>query len=99
LVHVEDALVYAACCITVFVAMAVVDGVLENTRVPSVDEISVVPVTRGITMRVDKWLGAVHGVRPVEITGVPVKLHEDTGQSDREVGVCAAARIRAGGQE
>lgn len=52
----EDALSGTACGATILVTMTVVNGLLQGTVIPAVDEIGVVPIPGRITERVDKWL-------------------------------------------
>lgn len=93
----EDPLVSTAGGIAVRVAVAVVDRTLEHTVFPAVVEVCVVPVPGGITVRKYKGLVGVHRLRTnlVELAGVPVELHEDTGEVDGILGVQAVAAIRA----
>jgi hypothetical protein len=85
--------------IAVRVAVASVNNALENTVVPSVEEVCVISVSGSVTVGEDKWLVGLHGLRAelVEIGGGPVDLEEDTGKTDREIGVRALSAVRSSG--
>lgn len=51
LVQVEDALLRTAGRVAVLIAVAFVNGLLQNTCIPSVDEIGMVPVPSWISVR------------------------------------------------
>jgi len=50
LVHIEEPLLNAACGVAIRIAMAPVYSVLQDTFVPSVDEISVVPIPSRVSV-------------------------------------------------
>jgi hypothetical protein len=56
LVHVEYALIDTAGGIAIDVAMAVVNGLLQNTSVPTVQKVSMISIASWITIGVHKWL-------------------------------------------
>lgn len=62
LVHVEQTLLHAACCITVWVTMAVINSLLEDTLVPTINKVSMVSIPSRVTVRVHKWLSRIHGL-------------------------------------
>jgi hypothetical protein len=57
LVHVENTLLDAACGVTELIAITVVNRVLQNAWCPSVNEVCMVSITRGVAVRIHKWLG------------------------------------------
>jgi len=85
----EDALSGTACGATILVTMTVVNGLLQGTVIPTIDEIGMVPVPGRITERVDKWLCRVLRLVTVlvKIARGPVHLQEDARKSNGEVGV------------
>lgn len=91
LVHLEQTLLHATSRITVWVTMTVVNSSLENTLVPTVDEISMVSIPNGVTVRVYKWLSRVHGLIPhaVEIIRRPVNFNENSRKNNGKVGITA----------
>jgi hypothetical protein len=56
LVHIEEPLLNAACGVAIRIAMALVYSVLQDTFVPSVDEISMVTISGRVAMGEDKRL-------------------------------------------
>jgi hypothetical protein len=89
----EDALSGTACGATVLVTMTVVNGLLQGTVIPTIDEIGVVPVPSRIAERVDKWLCRVLRLVTVlvKVARGPVHLQENARKSNREFGVFASS--------
>jgi hypothetical protein len=81
--------------------MAFIHSLLENTFLPTVDEISVESVAIRITMRKYKWLTLVLGLTDVIVPGadIPVTFHEDARERYREFRICASARIWSSREE
>lgn len=97
----EDTSLRAARWVTAGIAVAVVDGLLEDTRVPAHEEVSVVAVASGVTVREDERLLGVQRILTVlfPVLGVPVHLQEDTWQRDGELGIIASTTVRPSTQE
>jgi len=101
LVHVEKTFVDTAGGITVRIAVTPVNGLLQNTGIPAVDEICVISISRRIAVREDERLSRIPGLGPntVEVGRAPVKFHENPRNDHWEVRVAARASIGPTRQE
>jgi hypothetical protein len=86
---------------TVRITVAAVNSLLENAIVPAIEHIGVVSVPSIVTVREDKRLVGVLRLVTVlvELSSVPVDLHEHTRNVNRVIGVQAIARIGASRSE
>lgn len=93
----EDLPVRAALWVAKVIAVAAVDRTLEHTVVPAVVHIRVVPIPCIVSVCKYKWLVRVLRLRTisVECTSVPVDLHENSGDANRELGIGALSRVGA----
>jgi len=75
--------------------LAFVHHLVQNTLIPSEEEVGMVSVSGGISHRVHERLGGVHRLGAVRIKagGVKIHLHEDPGKSLGELGVRACSRV------
>lgn len=78
--EVEDTCLSAASRITIFIAVALINRVLEHTRLPTVVEVTMITISSRITIREDERLGRVSCLVDewCPTSGIPIYFHEDT---------------------
>jgi hypothetical protein len=93
--EVKNALVHTALGISKVVTAAVVNSVLKNTRIPSVEEICMVTIAGGISVCEHEWLRRVHSFAAVLVKALchPVYLKEDPWSCLWEIRVVARPTI------
>jgi len=62
LVHAENALIDAACGVTKRITSTLVNRVLQDACVPSINEVCMISVTGWVAIRIHKWLSRIHGL-------------------------------------
>lgn len=98
LVHREQPLRNAACRVAVWVAIALVQRLLKDARVPPIIEVSVPAPANGISVGEHEWLAGYHCfvAMRVKFLSVPVHFKEYAGEGNRVFRVAAGTGVGPG---